>query len=70
MINHENPLLNRPVVSNEITKLICGSFTDWRYKEMMSLESFLRVSDKTETSEFLEQLKDRGECRGEVKTEK
>ena len=46
MINHENPLLNRPVVSNEI------------------------VSDKTETSEFLEQLKDRGECRGEVKTEK
>ena len=49
--------------------MICGSFTDWKYKKMISLDNFLRVSDKSQIAEFLDQLKEKGICRGEVTDE-
>ena len=70
MINHDYPLLKGRDMDNEAPPLMCGSFTDWKYKEMMTLDTFLRIYDKTENSVFLKQLKERGRCRGEVKNEK
>ena len=48
--------------------MISGSFTDWKYKEMMTLHSFLRVTDKTEMSEIIEKLKVKGKCRWAVES--
>ena len=62
-------MVNGLVSTNEAPPLICGSFTDWKYKKMISLDNFLRVSDKSQIAEFLDQLKEKGICRGEVTDE-
>ena len=70
MLNNDNPLLrDREDAGNE-APLLCGSFTDWKHKQMMTLNSFLMLNDKTDISVFLDQLKESGVCRGVVESEK
>jgi hypothetical protein len=40
IINHENEM------EESGPPLICGSFTDWRYKSMMTLDAYLKIIDK------------------------
>ena len=60
-------MLNRS--ADQAAPLISGSFTDWKYKEMMTLDSFLKVTDKTEMSEIIEKLKVKGQCRWAVESQ-
>ena len=79
LINHDNPLYDKaPSVpprtpdtglSITTTPMICGSFTNWRYKKMITLDSFLRLLDKTDNKAFIKQMRERGRVRSDVKNE-
>ena len=67
MINETNPLEDSE--ESKQNPLIVGSFTNWIWRKMASLDTFLRSIDKIQVEELIKQLANKGLIRYEVKLE-
>lgn len=67
MINEMNNLEHSE--DHKLNPHIVGSFTNWIWKRMISLDTFLRSIDKIQVEELIKQLKNKGTIRYEVKLE-
>ena len=67
MINELNPLVDSE--EHKQSPLIVGSFTNWIWKKMCNLDTFLRIIDKIQVEDLIKQLKNKGVIRYEVKYE-
>ena len=45
---------------------MCGSFTNWIYKPMISLDMYCRIIDRTKNHDFINKMRILGRCRYDV----